>query len=116
MGKKVVSALDISDLEPGQKHYPYFQGEQSPTGQHWHVSVIVAKGRNPGRRITLTSGVHGDEMSSIRTVQMVMDQLDPANMAGSVMAVLDISRPALEGMQRRWPNQGRGIDLVDMKS
>jgi predicted deacylase len=113
-GKKVVSALDISDLEPGQKHYLYFQGEQSPTGQHWHVSVIVAKGRNPGRRITLTSGVHGDEMSSIRTVQMVMDELDPANMAGSVMAVLDIARPALEGMQRRWPNQGRGIDLVDM--
>jgi predicted deacylase len=113
-GKKVVSALDISDLEPGQKHYLYFQGEQSPTGQHWYVSVIVAKGRDPGKRITLTSGVHGDEMSSIRTVQMVMDELDPANMAGSVMAVLDIARPALEGMQRRWPNQGRGIDLVDM--
>jgi len=84
------------------------------TGQHWYVSVIVAKGRDPGKRITLTSGVHGDEMSSIRTVQMVMDQLDPASMSGSVMAVLDISRPALEGMQRRWPNQGRGIDLVDM--
>lgn len=114
MGKKVVSTLDIGDLEPGRKHYLYFQGEQSPTGQHWHVSVIVAKGRNPGRRITLTSGVHGDEMSSIRTVQMVMDELDPASMAGSVMAVLDISRPALEGMQRRWPNQGRGIDLVDI--
>jgi predicted deacylase len=113
-GKKVVSALDISDLEPGQKHYLYFQGEQSPTGQHWYVSVSVAKGRDPGKRITLTSGVHGDEMSSIRTVQMVMDELDPANMAGSVMAVLDIARPALEGMQRRWPNQGRGIDLVDM--
>jgi hypothetical protein len=30
------------------------------------------------------------------------------------MAVTDISRPALEGMQRRWPNQGRGIDLIDM--
>jgi uncharacterized protein len=25
-----------------------------------------------------------------------------------------VSRPALEGMQRRWPNQGRGIDLIDM--
>ena len=76
--------------------------------------MIVARGSAPGKRITLTSGVHGDEMSSIRTVQMVMDELDPANMAGSVMAVLDIARPALEGMQRRWPNQGRGIDLVDM--
>ena len=113
-GKKVVSALDLNDLESGRKHLLYFQGVQTPTGQHWYVSVIVVKGSKPGKRITLTSGVHGDEMSSIRTVQMVMDKLDPASMAGSVMAVLDIARPALEGMQRRWPNQGRGIDLVDM--
>lgn len=113
-GKKVVSVLDIADLEPGQKHFLYFRGVEGPTGQPWLVSVIVAKGSMPGKRVTLTSGVHGDEMSSIRTVQMVMDQLDPAAMAGSVMAVLDIARPALDGMQRRWPNQGRGIDLVDM--
>jgi predicted deacylase len=74
----------------------------------------VAKGRLPGKRITLTSGVHGDEMSSIRVVQMVMAQLVPADMAGSVMAVLDISRPALETMQRRWPGGGRGIELIDI--
>ena len=30
------------------------------------------------------------------------------------MAVTDVSSPALEGMQRRSPNQGRGIDLIDM--
>jgi predicted deacylase len=113
-GKKVVSTLDIADLEAGQKHLLYFQGVESATGQPWLVSVMVAKGRQPGKRITLTSGVHGDEMSSIRVVQMVMQQLDPAKMAGSVMAVLDISRPALETMQRRWPNQGRGIDLIDI--
>jgi predicted deacylase len=113
-GKRVVSTLDIADLEPGQKHLLYFQGVESATGQPWLVSVMVAKGRQPGKRITLTSGVHGDEMSSIRVVQMVMQQLDPAKMAGSVMAVLDISRPALETMQRRWPNQGRGIDLIDI--
>ena len=113
-GKKVVSTLDIADLEAGQKHLLYFQGVESATGQPWLVSMMVAKGRQPGKRITLTSGVHGDEMSSIRVVQMVMQQLDPAQMAGSVMAVLDISRPALETMQRRWPNQGRGIDLIDI--
>jgi predicted deacylase len=43
-----------------------------------------------------------------------MNQLDPAQMSGTVMAVTDVSRPALESMQRRWPNQGRGIDLIDM--
>lgn len=113
-GKKVVSALDVHDLEPGRKHLLYFQGVEMPTGQHWYVSLIVAKGARPGKRVVLVSGVHGDEMSSVQTVQSVMNQLDPAQMSGTVMAVTDVSRPALEGMQRRWPNAGRGADLIDM--
>jgi predicted deacylase len=113
-GKKVISALNLADLEPGKKHFFYFQGVQAPSGQHWYVSVIVAKGARPGKRVALISGVHGDEISSVHTVQTVLTQLDPAVMAGSVLAVLDVSRPALEGMERRWPNSGRGIGLIDM--
>jgi uncharacterized protein len=113
-GKKVVSALDVNELKPGQKHALYFQGVQMPTGQHWYVSVTVARGARPGKRVVLVSGVHGDEMSSVHTVHTVMDQLDPGEMSGTVIAVTDVSGPALEGMQRRWPNQGRGIDLIDM--
>jgi len=113
-GKKVVSALDVNDLEAGRKHLLYFQGVEMPTGQHWYVSVTVARGARPGKRAILVSGVHGDEMSSVHTVQTVMNQLDPAEMSGTVMAVTDVSRPAMESMQRRWPNSGRGIDLIDM--
>jgi predicted deacylase len=113
-GKKVVSSLNTADLEPGKKHLLYFQGVQMSTGQYWYVSVIVAKGARPGKRITVTSGVHGDEMSSVHTVQKVMSQLNPAEMSGTVMAVLDIARPALESMQRRWPSSGRGFELTDM--
>ena len=113
-GKKVVSSLNTSDLEPGKKHLLYFQGVQMSTGQHWYVSVIVARGAKPGKRFTLTSGVHGDEMSSVHTVQTVMNQLNVAEMSGTVMAVLDISRPAVESMQRRWPSSGRGLELIDM--
>lgn len=113
-GKRVVSALDVGDLEPGRKHLLYFRGVQMPTGQHLYVSVTVAKGARPGKRVVLVSGVHGDEMSSVHTVQTVMSQLDPAAMSGTVMAVTDVSGPALQGMQRRWPNAGRGADLIDM--
>jgi uncharacterized protein len=113
-GKKVISALDVNDLERGKKHAFYFEGVQMPTGQHWYVSVIVAMGTKPGKRIALTSGVHGDEISPVHTIQTVMSQLDPAQMSGTVLAVPDISRPALEGMARRWPNSGRGIDLIDI--
>ena len=113
-GKKVISALNIDDLEPGTKQSLFFQGVEMATGQHWHVSTMVAKGAKPGKRVVLVSGVHGDEISSVRELQMVMDQLDPVEMSGTVLAVFDVSRPALEGMARRWPNSGRGIDLVDM--
>ena len=113
-GKKVVSSLNTDDLEPGRKHLLYFQGVQMATGQYWYVSVIVAKGIRPGKRFTLTSGVHGDEMSSVHTVQTIMGRLKPAEMTGTVMAVLDIARPAVESMQRRWPSMGRGLELTDM--
>lgn len=113
-GKKVVSALNVDDLEPGKKHLFYFQGVQTATGQHWYVSTIVAKGMRPGKRIALVSGVHGDEISPVRTIQTIMDGLNPAEMSGAVLAVLDVSRPAMEGMARRWPNSGRGIDLIDL--
>ena len=113
-GKRVVSSLNTSDLEPGRKHLLYFQGVQMSTGQYWYVSVIVAKGAKPGKRFTLTSGVHGDEMSPVHTVQTVMNQLKVAELSGTVMAVLDIARPAMESMQRRWPSSGRGLELIDM--
>src|SRR4029078_11543681 len=47
-------------------------------------------------------------------IQLVMAQLDPAEMSGIVLAVLDVSRPAIEGLSRRWPHSGRGIDLIDI--
>jgi len=113
-GKKVISALDVNDLERGKKHALYFEGVQMPTGQHWYVSVLVAVGAKPGKRVALTSGVHGDEISPVHMIQTVMSQLDPAQMSGTVLGVPDVSRPALEGMARRWPNSGRGIDLIDI--
>ena len=64
-GKKVVSALDISDLEPGRKHLLYFQGVQTPTGHHWYVSVIVA-------RAAPRQAHHPDQRRSWRR-----DELDP---------------------------------------
>jgi len=112
--KPVVSVLGVDDLEPGRLHRLYFRGVEGPSGQPWLVSVAVLQGAKPGKRVTLVSGVHGDEMSSIHAVQTIMNGLDPAVMSGTVMAVFDISRPAIESMGRRWPNSGRGADLVDL--
>ena len=113
-GKRVISALDVNDLEPGKKHSFYFQGVQMGTGQHWYLPVVVAKGARPGKKILLISGVHGDEVSPVDAVQRSMAALDPAQMSGTVTAVYDVSRPAKEGTTRMWPIAQWGGQLIDL--
>jgi len=113
-GKRVISQLDVADLEAGKKHLFYFQGVQMATGQHWYVPVVVAKGAKPGKRVLLISGVHGDEISPVDTVQRTMAALDPAKMSGTVTAVYDISRPAKEAVTRMWPTPQWGSQLIDL--
>jgi predicted deacylase len=113
-GKRVISHLDVDDLEPGTRHSFFFQGVQMGTGQHWYLPVVVAKGARPGKRVLLVSGVHGDEVSPVDAVQRVMAQLDPAQMSGTVTAVYDVSRPAKEGVTRMWPVAQWGGQLIDL--
>jgi predicted deacylase len=113
-GIPVISNLAVGDLAPGDRHRFYFQGVQMGTGQHWYVPVVVVKGSRPGPCIALIAGVHGDEVSGIDAVQRVLAQLDPATMAGTVLAVLGVSRPALEYTRPFWPTAQQGGLGIDM--
>ncbi|MFQ4141049.1 succinylglutamate desuccinylase/aspartoacylase family protein [Chlorogloeopsis sp. ULAP02] len=113
-GAPVISQLDVNDLEPGKKYRFFFQAVQMGTGQHWYIPVVVAKGAQDGKRISLTAGVHGDELSPVNAVQRIMDNLDPEKMSGTAIAIYDLSRPAKEYTQRQWPVAQKGGSLVDL--
>jgi hypothetical protein len=113
-GKRVISALDVSDLEPGKVHRFFFQGVQMGTGQHWYLPVVVAKGAKPGKKILLISGIHGDEVSPVDAIQRTMAALDPTRMSGTVTAVYDVSRPSREAVTRMWPIAQWGSQLIDL--
>ncbi|TVP67404.1 MAG: peptidase M14 [Leptolyngbya sp. LCM1.Bin17] len=112
-GVPVISHLVVDDLPAGDRHRFYFQGVQMGTGQHWYVPVVVAKGRRPGPCVLLVSGIHGDEVSGIDAVQRLIAQLDPAAMSGSVIAVLGVSRPAIEYTRPFWPMAMQGGQSLD---
>lgn len=113
-GTPVISQLNLHDLEPGRMHRFFFQGVQMGTGQHWYVPVMVAKGSREGKRICLSAGVHGDELSSLDALRRIMAALDPERMSGSVMAVCGISRPAIEYIRPHWPISQSGGLSVDI--
>lgn len=111
-GVPVISALDVADLSTG-KHRFMFEGVEMPTGQRWYVPVIVAKGAENGKKVLLQAGVHGDEMNGVRAVQRAMAQLDPAKMAGTVVAVIGPNRSGIERIARTWANASDGGYSVD---
>lgn len=113
-GIPVISHLAVGDLTAGDRHRFYFQAVQMGTGQHWYVPVVVVKGDRPGPCVALVAGVHGDEVSGIDAVQRVLAQLDPAAMAGAVLAVLGVSRPAIEYTRSCWPMAQQGGQSQDM--
>lgn len=113
-GTPVISQLNLNDLKPGRMHRFFFQGVQMGTGQHWYVPVMVAKGIREGKRICLSAGVHGDELSPLDALRRIMAALDPERMSGSVMAVCGISRPAIEYIRPHWPISQSGGLSVDI--
>jgi hypothetical protein len=119
-GKKVISALDVNDLERGKKHAFYFEGVQMPTGQHWYVSVLVAVGAKPGKRVALTSGVHGDEISPVHMIQTVMSQLAlrPARspQRDPLHRKLRFGYPAAASVATGWSEPVPGWELHPLKS
>ena len=112
-GKHVISQLDVDDLAPGQIHKLLFEGVEMGTGQHWYVPVMVAKGIKEGKRLLLVSGVHGDELNPIATVQKVFAELDPSKLSGAVIGVIGSSRPGVEHTTRGWLWMDLGHSLIN---
>lgn len=112
-GVPVIRQLDVDDLELGKTHRFFFEGVQMGTGQHWYVPMVVAKGQQPGMRVALVAGVHGDELSSMDAVRRIMEQLDPTAMTGTVIALYGVSRPAIESTRGYWPIAQEGGQWVN---
>ena len=61
-----------------------FQGGFTFTNFLAEAPVIVAKGVNPGKKVLISAGVHGDELSAPDIAQRSLAELDPAKMSGTV--------------------------------
>ena len=51
------------------------------------VPVLVAHGDKPGPKLCLTAAIHGDELNGIEMVRRLMYELEPDQLAGTVIGV-----------------------------
>ncbi|MFI5226833.1 MAG: succinylglutamate desuccinylase/aspartoacylase family protein [Candidatus Limnocylindrales bacterium] len=77
------------------------------------VPVVLVNGAAPGRRVTVTSGIHGAEYTSIAALRRVANALDPADVRGCLVAVL-VSNPAAFAARSIYvdPLDGRNLNRV----
>lgn len=108
-GITIIDRLDVADVAVGSINRFWFRAGASSVGQPWLVPVVVVKGAQPGPRLMLTAGIHGDELNGIAVLHRLAATIDPAQMAGTVTMVPGLNPPGLMQSSRQWtPDWSRG--------
>ncbi len=94
MAAEAVRILDIV-AEPGSRASGFLTVGETAT-EPVRVPLIVVNGRSPGPRLCLTAGVHAAEYPGIDAVMRVVQELDPAELAGAVVAVPVVNTPMFQ--------------------
>jgi predicted deacylase len=68
------------------------------------LPFVIATGHAPGPVVWVNASSHGDEYGGPRALQDVVKRIDPAEMAGTLVAVLIANPPAFQGLFRVNPN------------
>lgn len=89
IGPPMVPPFKILDAEvlPGASAKLEWNASQSFAGGEVISPVTVVHGTRPGPVLCLTAAVHGDELNGVEIVRRVVNQLQPGELGGTVIAV-----------------------------
>jgi len=74
------------------------------------IPIVIAQGREDGKRMFLSAGVHGDELNGIEILQRFIQGLDVAALRGTVIFLPLVNVAGFEAGQRTVPYDGRDLN------
>lgn len=80
-----------------------------PDGNAVFIPVQIMCGDQPGPRLAAVAGVHGDELEGVRALHALMADLEPAEMAGTLIVAPVVNVLAFNACSRRSP-----VDNIDL--
>ncbi len=96
---------------PVKVHMSFVYGRLSD-GTELRVPFTVITGSQPRPRVVVTAGVHGDEFEGVRAVAALCQELDPAQLQGTVVLVPVANPPAFNAGTRVGPLDGVNLNRV----
>lgn len=104
----IVKQIPLQQQPMGTQARYWLQVGSDVQGRPEVVAVLVARGVFPGPVFGITAGVHGNELNGVRTVQKLMEAIDPSQLKGTVLAVAGMNPQGMANHDRRFPD---GEDL-----
>ncbi|MDX2205251.1 MAG: succinylglutamate desuccinylase/aspartoacylase family protein [Hyphomicrobiaceae bacterium] len=99
-----VAPLEVEGyrIEPGAKRRLQLDLCELADGTAIKLPVIAANGVRPGPRLYIGAGIHGDEVSGTAMVARLMAEIEPAQLAGSIVAI-PVQHPLAFQADHRFP-------------
>ena len=86
-----MSTLDVfifkHHIEKGVKTKFQVAIAELPDGTPINIPVMVARGQRSGPTLCLSGAIHGDEYNGVAVISRLLKQLDPGELAGTVIGV-----------------------------
>ncbi len=105
-------------IAPGERRTLAIPVSRQLTGLSASLALQVLHGARPGPCVFVSAAIHGDELNGIAIIQKLARQLDPANMAGTLIlapavniyGLINHSRylPDRRDLNRSFPGSARG--------
>jgi hypothetical protein len=88
-GERVLGPLSLlgQSIAPGTRAELPFKVGESFDGSGITTPVTIVHGALPGPRLCLTAAVHGDELNGIEVVRRVVNDAQPEELSGTLIAV-----------------------------
>jgi predicted deacylase len=99
--------FELRHFARGRKHY--LDIDVSAGDHRISVPILLLRGARDGKVLVAMAGVHGDEYEGVQAILDVCTRLDPAGMAGDLLAVSVANPPALWAGTRTSPLDGADL-------
>lgn len=105
--------MKIGDIvaNPGEKAFGFLTGPQTHGGFPVHIPLHIVAGRSKGPTLLVQAGVSGLEIEPAMILPKVVEELDPAQLAGTLVLVPLLNTSGFEFEQERavWDDKDLNI-------
>jgi predicted deacylase len=95
---------DADFVTPGQFMHMTIKISESSTGRPVQTPIFIANSKEPGPALFLIAGIHGNELNGIGAIRQLIDQLDGAQLKGTLICMPVVNVPGFLAGTRTLPN------------